>query len=78
MYEKLKAIKKEWEDTLFSVYGGELEINFIDGDYYACAFHNKPKDNYDSWVEKIREIECLGNDESIEQECIKLDIPFCH
>ena len=78
MYERLKAIKIEWEDTLFALYGGELEINFIDGNYYACAFHTEPKGEYDSWIEKIKEFDCLGNDENIERECHKLGIPVCH
>ena len=78
MLEKLKNIKARWESELSTIYGGELEVNYLDGNYYACAFHNEPKDEYDSWIEEIKEFECLGNDESIETECCKLDIPVCH
>lgn len=78
MLEKLKEIKTRWESELSVIYGGELEINFLDGNYYACAFHNEPKNGCDSWIEKIKEFDCLGNDESIECECHKSGIPVCH
>lgn len=77
MLEKLKEIKARWENELSAIYGGELEVNYLDGNYYVCSFHNKPKDEYDSWIEELREFDCLGNDESIEAECHKLDIPVC-
>ena len=77
MLEKLKEIKNRWENELSSIYGGELEIDYLDGQYYACAFHNEPKGEYDSWVEQIKEFDCLGNDKSIETECKKLEISVC-
>lgn len=84
MHEKLLEIKEAWEHELSARYGGELEIDYFPPDkdddlngYYACAFHNEPKGVYDSWVEKIREFECLGNDKSIIGECHKLNIPVC-
>lgn len=78
MLEKLKEIITRWESELSAIYGGELEIDFLDGNYYACAFHNEPKGKCDSWIEKLKEFDCLGNDENIEMECHKLDIPVCH
>lgn len=77
MLEKLKEIKARWENELSAIHGGELEVNYLDGNYYACSFHNEPKDKCDSWIEELREFECLGNDESIEMECHKLGIPVC-
>lgn len=77
MLEKLREIKNRWENELSSIYGGELEIDYLDGQYYACAFHNEAKGEYDSWVEQIKEFGCFGNDKSIEVECKKLEIPVC-
>ena len=77
MLEKLKEIKEKWENELLNIYGGELEINFLDGNYYACVFHNEPKGECDSWLERIREFDCLGNNVIIEEECHKLGIPVC-
>lgn len=77
MLEKLNQIKARWKSELSTIYGGELEINYLEGNYYACAFHNEPKGEYDSWIEEIKEFKCLGNDESIETECRKLGIPVC-
>lgn len=77
MFEILKEIKEKWDKELSSIYGGELEIDCFDGKYYACAFHNEPKGEYDSWVERIKEYDCLGKDKLIEAECNKLRIPVC-
>lgn len=78
MYEKLKEIKMEWENNLCSIYKAELEVDYIDGAYYACAYHDEPRGGYDSWLEEIKEFSCLGNDKSIEIACHKLGIPVCH
>lgn len=77
MFQILKEMKERWDHELSSIYGGELEIDYIDGKYYACAFHNEPKEGYDSWIEQIKEFHCLGEDESIETECRKLGIAVC-
>ena len=74
---KVKEIKNRWENELSAIYGGELEIDYMDGTYYACAFHNEPKNGCDSWVEQIKEFDCLGKDKMIETECRKLGIPVC-
>lgn len=81
----LSEIKKKWHEELESAYGGELEVDYFSPDkqdtsvagYYVCAFHNEPKGEFDSWVEKIREFECLGNDKNIEVDCARLGIPVC-
>ena len=77
MLEKLKEIKEKWESELSTIYGGELEIDYLDGQYYACAFHDESKGEYDSWVDKIKEISPLGNNKSIEVACHTLGIPVC-
>ena len=77
MFEKLKEIKNRWENELYAIYGGELEVDYMDGTYYACAFHNEPKNGCDSWVERIKEFDCLGEDKMIETECRKSGIPVC-
>lgn len=82
----LKEIKSRWEKEFSMKYGGELELDYLDGNYYVCAFHNEPKVidtvQYDSWLEPIKEVECLGdrfgNSEEIEAACIQLGIPYCH
>ena len=58
-------------------YSTIADIDYIDDNYYACAFHNEPKEGYDSWVEPIKEFHCLGENESIEMECRKLGIAVC-
>ena len=73
----LEELKARWENELSTIYGGELEVDYLEGDYYACAFHNEPKNGCDYWIEEIKEVPCLGNDESIEAECRKLGIPVC-
>ena len=82
MVKKLKEIKKQWDDKLQEKYGGELEIDYINESYYAYAFHNEPKIvegfQCDSWLEKIEEIDCIGNSKEIEQYCIQLGIHVCH
>lgn len=76
--EILSAVKERWENELSSIYGGELEINrFSDGNIYACAFHDQPKDGYDSSLTVIEEIECLGNDKLILDACKAMGIPVC-
>lgn len=75
--KKLQELKNRWENELSAFYGGEMEIDCFDGKYYACAFHNEPKGEYDSWIEQIKEFDCLGEDNSIELECSKLGIPVC-
>ena len=77
MFVKLKEIKNRWENELSAIYGGELEVDYMDGTYYACAFHDEPKNGCDSWVEQIKEFDCLGKDEMIEAECRKLGISVC-
>ena len=77
MFGKLKEIKNRWENELSVIYGGELEVDYMDGTYYACAFHNEPKNGYDSWVEQIKEFDCLGKDKMIETEYRKLGITVC-
>ena len=77
MFGKLKEIKNRWENELSTIYGGELEVDYMDGTYYACAFHNESKGEYDSSVEQIKEFDCLGEDKTIEVECRKLGIPVC-
>lgn len=79
----LSKIKEKWDKELVAVYGGELEIDHFPFDqqlepgYYACAFHNEPKEGYDSWVEIIKEIGFIGTDRKILSECMKLGIPVC-
>lgn len=77
MLEQLKEIKTKWESELSAIYGGELEIDYLEGRYYACAFHDEPKGDCDSWIERIEELDFLGEDVSIEKECSKLGIPIC-
>lgn len=77
MLEKLKEIKTRWENELSIIYGGELEVDYLEGNYHVCVFHDEPKNGCDSWIEEIKEVACLGNDESIETECRKLGIPVC-
>lgn len=85
MQTTLSKIKEKWSKELEAVYKGELEVDYFPKDtpdtsaagYYVCAFHNDPKGEYDSWVEKIHEFGCLGNDQNIEKECAKLGIPVC-
>ena len=80
--EKLKEIKKKWDDELSMKYGGELEINYVDGNYFAYAFHNTPKVindiEYDSWIERIKEFEALGKMSGLEEICNELGIAICH
>lgn len=77
MKKILKEIKEKWEKDLSVIYGGELEVDYLDDGYYACSFHNEPKNGYDSWVEQLKEFNCIGNDESVETECHKLGIQVC-
>lgn len=71
-------MKARWENELSSQYQGELEIDrFSDGNIYACAFDDQPKDGYDSSLTVIKEIECLGNDAAILDACNALGIPVC-
>ena len=82
IYDTIKNIVELWKTQLASVYGGELEVDYREGVYYACAFHNDPKKIndvlHDNWVEPLKEIECLGTDSAIEYICSKLGIPVCH
>lgn len=75
----IKSMMQKWEE-LSPKYGGELEVDYEDGKYYACAFHNEPCGNpeYDSWVERIKEIDCLGSSPEIERICNQFKIPVCH
>lgn len=77
MFDKMLEIKNRWDKELSVIYHGELEVDYIDGLYYACSFHNEPKGEYDSWIEVIKEFNCLGGDKSVEAECKKLGIPVC-
>lgn len=78
----IRNIVELWKTQLASVYGGELEVDYRECAYYACAFHNDPKKIngvlYDNWVEPLKEIECLGTDSAIEHICSELGIPVCH
>lgn len=59
--QKLMSMKEKWNQELSAVYGGELEVDYLPNDdqdelaagYYACAFHNEPKGDYDSWLNII-------------------------
>lgn len=77
IFKTLTDFKNKWENELSAIYGGELEIDYLDGQYYACAFHNEPKDGCDSWLERINEFDCLGNNVTAEYACRKLGIPVC-
>lgn len=82
MLQKLREIKRRWEDELSAKYGGELEVDYINGTYFVCAFHPEPKAiesvQYDNWIEKVKEFECLGNSKEIESYCSQLGIQVCH
>lgn len=82
VYDTIRNIVELWKTQLASVYGGGLEVDYREGAYYACAFHNDPKKIndvlYDNWIEPLKEIECLGTDSAIEHICSELGIPVCH
>ena len=82
MENVIKNIIQKWNTELSKKYGGELEIDYENGKYYACAFHNESKivdgREYDSWVEKIKEFDCLGSSLKIEPICNQLNVPVCH
>ena len=84
MKSTLTKIKEMWENKLSTTYGGKLEVDYFPKSqddelhgYYACAFHDEPKNGCDSWVERIKEFDCLGTDKSIPLECHGLGIPVC-
>lgn len=79
--QKIRAVKKKWDEGLNEKYGGELEINLLDGEYCACAFHDEPKEVdglwYDNWIEKLAECEPIGtikDMESVGWACRTLNI----
>lgn len=82
MNDIIMNIVNNWDRELSKKYGGELEIDYEDGKYYACAFHDEAKiidgKEYDSWIEKIKEIDCLGSSFEIEDMCSQHSIPVCH
>ena len=45
VYDTIRNIVELWKTQLASVYGGELEVDYRECAYYACAFHNDPKKN---------------------------------
>ena len=53
MLEKLKEVKARWENELSTIYGGELEVDYLDGNYFACVFHNESKGEYDAWMHSM-------------------------
>lgn len=83
MEETMKSIISLWEERFKKEYGGELEIDYIVPEenenikegYYACAYDSTPKEGFDGTVKIIKEIECLGQEDSIECICRKLGVP---
>ena len=76
MLEKLKEIKDRWNKELRWKYKGDLEIIYMEDQYYACCYHDDAEIDgmiYD-WVENIIEFEGLGDSKEIEDLCKQLDI----
>lgn len=87
---KLAEIKSRWDNELAAKYGGELEIDYLLSDesddlhgFYACAFHDEPKDGCDSWIEIVEELKdynsvfCLADYQSVVDACRTIGIPVC-
>lgn len=78
MLEKLKEIKDKWNKELKWKYKGDLEIIYIEDQYYAYVYHNDELEidgvNYDGWLDRIEEFEGLGDSKEIEELCKQLDI----
>jgi hypothetical protein len=91
MYNKIKTIKEKWKTELQYQYDGELEIDYLQDDFftedeqklgcnktgwYVCVY--KDNGNNTSNITILTEFGCIGTDyNNIKNVVEKLGIPIC-